>query len=130
MNTAVECVVDKVSPERHILAKAAKDVASGAVCIFALLEVATFFILFIDKVAFREISAYFSNPLPISLLILSIVLSIVFIFYGQSRQALSNKKYIEKYRNDKIRMERFLKKQHKLIKFLYGVDDIPDDKEE
>jgi diacylglycerol kinase (ATP) len=40
MNTALEAVVDLVSPELHPLAKAAKDAAAGAVllaCIFAVL---------------------------------------------------------------------------------------------
>lgn len=36
MNTALESLVDLVSPERHALAKAAKDAAAGAVLIAAL----------------------------------------------------------------------------------------------
>lgn len=36
MNTALEALVDLVSPERHTLAKAAKDAAAGAVLIAAL----------------------------------------------------------------------------------------------
>jgi len=35
-NTALEAVVDLVSPERHALAKIAKDVAAGAVLVTAL----------------------------------------------------------------------------------------------
>ena len=44
MNTAVEAVVDLVSPEYHILAKHAKDCAAGAVflCAVASLIVAVF----------------------------------------------------------------------------------------
>lgn len=44
MNTAVEAVVDLVSPEYHILAKHAKDCAAGAVylCAIASLVVAAF----------------------------------------------------------------------------------------
>lgn len=44
MNTAVEAVVDLVSPEYHILAKHAKDCAAGAVflCAIASLIVAAF----------------------------------------------------------------------------------------
>ncbi len=40
MNTALEAVVDLVSPEAHRLAKIAKDAAAGAVllaCVFAVL---------------------------------------------------------------------------------------------
>jgi diacylglycerol kinase len=40
MNTALEALVDLVSPERHALAKAAKDAAAGAVLIAALGAVA------------------------------------------------------------------------------------------
>jgi len=36
MNTALESLVDLVSPERHALAKAAKDAAAGSVLIAAL----------------------------------------------------------------------------------------------
>jgi diacylglycerol kinase len=36
MNTALEALVDLVSPQRHALAKAAKDAAAGAVLIAAL----------------------------------------------------------------------------------------------
>ena len=34
VNTAIETIVDLVSPEYHILAKKAKDVAAGAVLLF------------------------------------------------------------------------------------------------
>ena len=40
MNTALEALVDLVSPERHALAKAAKDAAAGSVLIAALGAVA------------------------------------------------------------------------------------------
>jgi diacylglycerol kinase (ATP) len=40
MNTALEALVDLVSPERHALAEAAKDAAAGAVLIAALGAVA------------------------------------------------------------------------------------------
>ena len=36
VNTALECVVDLVSPEWHLLAKRAKDAAAGAVYIAAI----------------------------------------------------------------------------------------------
>jgi diacylglycerol kinase len=40
LNTAIEAIVDKASPERHPLAKAAKDCAAGAVLVTALAAVA------------------------------------------------------------------------------------------
>lgn len=47
MNTAIEAVVDLASPERHELAKRAKDCAAGAVllCSFASLAVGAFIFL-------------------------------------------------------------------------------------
>ena len=40
VNTAVEAIVDLVSPERHPLAKLAKDVAAGAVLVLRLMRFA------------------------------------------------------------------------------------------
>lgn len=46
MNTAVEAVVDLVSPDFHPLAKIAKDVAAGAVFIAAIIAVIIGIIIF------------------------------------------------------------------------------------
>ena len=40
VNTAIETIVDLVSPEYHILAKKAKDVAAGAVLLFVFAALA------------------------------------------------------------------------------------------
>ena len=40
VNTAIETVVDLVSPDYHILAKKAKDVAAGAVLLFVFAALA------------------------------------------------------------------------------------------
>jgi diacylglycerol kinase len=47
MNTAIECVIDLVTPEFHPLAKAAKDVAAGAVFVFAIISVIIGMIIFL-----------------------------------------------------------------------------------
>ena len=49
VNTAVEAIVDLVSPERHPLAKLAKDVAAGAVLVAAINAVCVGYLLFYDK---------------------------------------------------------------------------------
>lgn len=49
MNTAVEALVDIVSPEVHPLAKIAKDVAAGAVLIATILSLFVGYILFFEK---------------------------------------------------------------------------------
>ncbi|NTU90269.1 MAG: diacylglycerol kinase family protein [Actinobacteria bacterium] len=47
-NTAIETVVDLISPEYHILAKRAKDVAAGAVLVLAMISVLCGLAIYID----------------------------------------------------------------------------------
>ncbi|WP_342511286.1 diacylglycerol kinase family protein [Sporosarcina sp. FSL K6-1522] len=49
MNSAVERVVDLVTQERHPLAKQAKDLASGAVLIFAVVSAVIGLMIFLPK---------------------------------------------------------------------------------
>lgn len=46
LNTAIEAVVDLVSPERHPLAKVAKDTAAGAVLVLAVAALVVGLLLF------------------------------------------------------------------------------------
>ncbi|HWR42665.1 diacylglycerol kinase family protein [Sporomusa sp.] len=48
-NTALETIVDKVSPEFHPLAKVAKDAAAGAVLVQAIAALGVGYVLFGDK---------------------------------------------------------------------------------
>ena len=50
MNTAVEAVVDLVSPDEHPLARIAKDTAAGAVLITALFAVFVGIMVFFEPV--------------------------------------------------------------------------------
>ncbi|GLY09998.1 diacylglycerol kinase family protein [Pseudobacillus badius] len=50
VNTAIEKAVDLVTEDRHPLAKAAKDVAAGAVLLFSLLASLVGTIIFLPKV--------------------------------------------------------------------------------
>ena len=50
MNTAIESVVDLVSPEYHILAKRAKDCAAGAVYLDAIASAAVGIIIFVPRI--------------------------------------------------------------------------------
>ena len=50
INTSIEFLTDKVSPDYHPLAKKVKDVAAGAVLIAALSAVAIGAIVFLPKV--------------------------------------------------------------------------------
>lgn len=49
MNTAIERVVDLVTPELHPLAKQAKDMAAGAVLVFAVASAIIGVLLFLPK---------------------------------------------------------------------------------
>ena len=49
VNTAIETVINKISPEFHPLAKAAKDVAAGAVLVQAIAALGVGVVLFGGK---------------------------------------------------------------------------------
>jgi len=49
INTAIEAAVDLLGPERHPLAKLAKDTAAGAVLVTAIGAVVIGFIIFLPK---------------------------------------------------------------------------------
>jgi len=49
INSAIESVVDLASPTFHPLAKQAKDIAAGAVLIFAITSVVIGLIIFVPK---------------------------------------------------------------------------------
>ena len=49
VNTAIETIVNLVSPDFHPLAKKAKDVAAGAVLVFAIASVIIGLLIFIPK---------------------------------------------------------------------------------
>ncbi|MBC7744877.1 MAG: diacylglycerol kinase family protein [Flavobacterium sp.] len=50
LNTALEVLVDLVSPDYHIKAKIVKDVAAGAVLVTALFAIITGLIIFIPRI--------------------------------------------------------------------------------
>ena len=49
LNTAIERVVDLASPDIHPLAKAAKDIAAGAVLVFSVASVIIGILIFLPK---------------------------------------------------------------------------------
>ena len=50
LNTAIEAVVDLVSPEKHPLAKIAKDTASAAVFVYSMIALVAGLIVFLPKI--------------------------------------------------------------------------------
>ena len=63
LNTAIEVVIDKVSPEYSALAKVGKDVAAGAVFVSALASVIVGVFLFWDIDTFGIIWGYFTGDI-------------------------------------------------------------------
>ena len=81
VNTAIEALTDKISPEKSSLAKLAKDSAAGAVLIAAAVSVAVAVCIFWDTAVFDRIYRYFSdNLLILLLLILSAIVWFFIIF--------------------------------------------------
>ena len=81
VNTAIEKLADKVSPEKDPLIKAAKDCAAGAVLIAAVFAVGIGFLLFWDPAVFQLIMLYFSEATRLAALGLALVAAwgIVFV---------------------------------------------------
>jgi diacylglycerol kinase (ATP) len=96
VNTAIEVVIDKISPDYHTLAKIGKDVAAGAVLIATIAAVIIGVFLFWSPPVFLEIWQYFSGSAINGVLFLgSLVLSFLFINSGKRRNARIRKKVEE-----------------------------------
>lgn len=73
VNTALEKLSDKVSPEKDPLIRVAKDCAAGAVLIAAIFAVVIGFFLFWDTDVFQLIKLYFSETTRLAALGLALV---------------------------------------------------------
>lgn len=83
VNTAVENAVDLATDKQNELARIAKDSAAGAVLVAAIASVAAGIVILGQPDAFRAMFAYYAQNIPVLIvLIISIVLSLVFIFAG------------------------------------------------
>lgn len=83
VNTAVENAVDLATDKQNEFARIAKDAAAGAVLISAIASVAAGIVILWQPDAFRAMFAYYAQNIPVLIvLIISIILSLVFIFAG------------------------------------------------
>lgn len=83
MNTAIERLGDRASPDFDRLVRDAKDVAAGGVLVCALACVVVGYILFIPSGALQTaFAALFEKIWRMMLLILSIPAALLFIFYA------------------------------------------------
>ena len=81
LNTAVEAAVDLISPEKHPLAKLAKDAAAGAVLFAAAGSAAVGVLLYCDRAVLDNIyDTLVSRPVWAALFVLSVILCGVFVF--------------------------------------------------
>lgn len=87
INTAVENTVDLVSSEYTEFGKIAKDCAAGAVLVFALFSVLCGIAVMYQPEAFKALFAFFADNLwATALFIVSLIISIIFIFKGFGRK--------------------------------------------
>ncbi len=86
VNTALERLADSVSKENDPLIRIAKDCAAGAVLIAAASAVAVGIILFWRKDVLGLILLFFSEPLRLAALILSVALAWCVVFLPKSRR--------------------------------------------
>ncbi len=89
INTSVEAIVDLISPQRHILAKLAKDVAAGAVLIAAINAICVAYLMFYDKalllfsknIQITRIAGRTGNILVLILALTSLIVITIKAFY-------------------------------------------------
>lgn len=82
MNTAIEAVVDMISPSYSKGAETAKDIAAGAVFVSALSAAVIGIILYLDFAVLKNILEFFLRyPVSILALIVLVVSGIIFIFH-------------------------------------------------
>jgi diacylglycerol kinase len=86
VNTAIEVLTDKASPEFSALAKAAKDTAAGAVLLAAIAAVVIGVVLFWCPVTFGEIIGRLTSVPDVIGLVVSIAAACVFILTGKERR--------------------------------------------
>ena len=81
VNSAIERIVDGLSPEWNKTAGLAKDIAAGAVLVTCIGAAACGFLLFWNTAVFKMICRFFlSTPILLVLLVLSLAASLGFVF--------------------------------------------------
>lgn len=83
VNTSIEALVDLHGKEYTKFGKIAKDCAAGAVLVFTIFSVLAGVAIMWQPDAFKQLFRYFTNNLwALGLFIVSLVLDIIFIFFG------------------------------------------------
>ncbi len=93
INTGIEKADDAVSRERNSSIAVSKDVAAGAVLVFAVASVLVGIALLWQPEAFRLLFRHFAdNPLSIILFVISLILAVLFIFRFDVKYLKKSKK--------------------------------------
>ena len=91
VNTALEALVDLVSPGRHPLAAKAKDVGAGAVLVCSICAVAVGISVLWQPDAFRALAAYYrAKPLMLLALAGSLTATGLWVFPDRGRKKEKN----------------------------------------
>lgn len=86
-NTAIENACDAITKEQNEHIKRAKDISAGAVLILSVAAVIVAVIFFWDIEVIKSIFAYFAaNIHMLIILIISAVLSTLFVIFGSGRK--------------------------------------------
>ncbi len=92
LNTAIEAAIDLVSPEKHPLAKLAKDAAAGAVLFAAAASALVGGMFYLDPEVLSDIFGWFaSRPIWAALFVLSVIGWTAVIFVPCVRKEKGNK---------------------------------------
>ena len=92
LNTAIEVVIDKVSPGYSALAKAGKDIAAGAVMISSIAAVIIAIIIFWDIDRFVMIFRFLTQDIwHISMCVASLCVFYLFVTSGKKRKIKGKK---------------------------------------
>ena len=96
INTAIETLVNLSSPSYHGLAKAAKDVAAGAVLFASIISIAVSCILFLKpKKLIKTFNEILTSPHLISIFSIIVVLGLIFIFKGFKVNLFIKSEYVD-----------------------------------
>ena len=82
VNTAVECIVDFISPEKNRLAGIAKDVAAGAVLVAAIAAVIVGIIIMFQPEAFSKMGYYYAEHIGELVIVgVAVILAVIWVMY-------------------------------------------------
>lgn len=97
INTSIEVVIDKMSPNYNVFAMIGKDIAAGAVLFASLAAIAVGFFMFYDIETLLRIAHYFTSDfIKPAILLVSLGLAVWFILSAKPRKTGNRRSSKEK----------------------------------